>query len=714
MCCATNPRLKQGLNKISYLFDIILISIKIQRINFIGVLDMSSIRVEKISEPKVRYMGENVVLFINSDGSWSIGPNTNKLVKVNLGDIKSITDETFGFSAMAAMANASGGYTLYIRSDADKSVCVSVLVDSKGAVSAESIGVLTNAQEFAVEDILSIDLDGSGGLGDDVEVKLGGDINLCQNPDGTYSFGTTTTNGKNIIINGVPFTDALLPVGWSLVELVDLPNGFDLYADSGTGSLFKASFDLNGNFVSGILLSEEGIASEEKVSGVDLNNDKNLPVSAGWTSVLKDVTFKAAVEATLTASGKMSYDGLVSLMNGIIERHKASNNSPISSNEFDDLKALAARGKSLFADNLESVNATDYLSYVFNAMVDGSVANAFYTGGQTTRTPLGNLAPKTTIANFEKLVNKWLLGGDLPTPSAGGDSATGKASTTVGVYSKTTGSLYENGITPNDVKQGAIGDCFMVAALVAVADVKPNAISEMIISNGANSKTGTQTWGVRLYDDKGKSHWVTVNDMLPVVESGSTSLIFGANPTRNLNGEIWVPLLEKAYAQANTLNILPRDETTGLNAYWAIEGGFGDPLANILGGGKVTAYLYANYSWAQNPYVNPVVIDRNDPAALKNLEDVLTAAVNLGKPIWISSNKSTQDAYGNILLTGGHAFSAQDADKVSGTNVSINVFNPWGISQLPTPPENIGHLSPFPYTVAQLVGFPELDFWILG
>jgi len=42
------------------------------------------------------------------------------------------------------------------------------------------------------------------------------------------------------------------------------------------------------------------------------------------------------------------------------------------------------------------------------------------------------------------------------------------------------------------------------------------------------------------------------------------------------------------------------------------------------------------------------------------------------------------------------------------------VFNPWGISQLPTPPENIGHLSPFPYTVAQLVGFPELDFWILG
>jgi hypothetical protein len=97
---------------------------------FKGVLAMSTIKVEKINEPKVRYMGENVVLFINSDGSWSIGPNTNKLVKVNLGDIKSITDETFGYSAMAAMANASGGYTLYIRSDADKSVCVSVLVDS--------------------------------------------------------------------------------------------------------------------------------------------------------------------------------------------------------------------------------------------------------------------------------------------------------------------------------------------------------------------------------------------------------------------------------------------------------------------------------------------------------------------------------------------------------------------------------------------------------
>ena len=48
---------------------------------------MSTIKVEKISEPKVRYMGDNVVLFINSDGSWSIGPNTNKLVKVNLKDV---------------------------------------------------------------------------------------------------------------------------------------------------------------------------------------------------------------------------------------------------------------------------------------------------------------------------------------------------------------------------------------------------------------------------------------------------------------------------------------------------------------------------------------------------------------------------------------------------------------------------------------------------
>ena len=675
---------------------------------------MSTIKVEKINEPKVRYMGENVVLFINSDGSWSIGPNTNKLVKVNLGDIKSITDETFGFSAMAAMANTSGGYTLYIRSDADKSVCVSVLLDAKGAVSAESIGILTNAQEFSIEDTLSIDLDSSGGLGDDLEVIIGGDFNLYQNPDGIYMFGTSTVNAKNIFVNGLPLTDEILPVGWSLVELIDLPNGFELYADSGTGSLFRASFDLNGNLVGGQLLTEEDIAAQEKVTGVDLNNDENLSASTGWTSVLKDVTFKAAVEANLSTNGKMSYEGVVSLMNGIIERHKASNNSPISSNEFDDLKALAARGKSLFADKLESVNGTDYLSYIFSAMVDGSVANAFYTGGQTTRAPLGNLAPNTTIANFEKLVSKWLLGGDLPTPVAGGDSATGKASTTVGVYTKTTGSLYLNGVTPDDVTQGAIGDCFMVASLVTVADVKPGAISDMIISNGTNSKTGTQTWGVRLYDDKSKAHWVTVNDMLPVAESGSKSLIFGANPTRNLNGEIWVPLIEKAYVQANTLNILPRDETIGVNAYWAVEGGFGDPLANILGGGKVTAYLYENYNWANNPYVNPVVIDRNDPAALKNLENLLIAAINSGKPVWIGSAKDTQDAYGNILLTDGHAFSAQDADKVNGTNASTNVFNPWGISQLPTSPENIGHISPFPYTVAQLIGFPELDFWILG
>jgi len=162
------------------------------------------------------------------------------------------------------------------------------------------------------------------------------------------------------------------------------------------------------------------------------------------------------------------------------------------------------------------------------------------------------------------------------------------------------------------------------------------------------------------------------------------------------------------------LNILPRSETIGLNAYWAVEGGFADPLANILGGGKVTGYMYQNYSWAGNPYVNEVVIDRNDPAALKKFEELLIEAINSNKPVWIGSGKKTADTYGNILLTGGHAFTAQDADKVSGTNATTNVFNPWGIKELPTPPENIGHLSPFPYTVAELIGFPELNFWILG
>jgi len=670
---------------------------------------MSTLK-EQVLEPNIRYINsDGTVLFINADESWSVGTNTNALIKVQFATNTSITDETFNFSAVAIESASNGGFRLFVQSDDDQSEIIEVSVSKSGQVDPESVHMLTRDEMFLAETYMNTDFDESGGVGSGPQLIEGGAVNLYMSADGIYQLGTDPTQLKNITVSGLPLTDKLLPTGWSIFEAVLSANGFEVFVQTLDGDMLDAQLNSNGEYIGGAPLTAEQLANKELILGVDINGNNDLPSPSGWTSVLKDATIKAAVDTSLGVNGKISHTQLVTLMDGIIQSHHTNGNAPISANEFSDLQAISNRGATLFGGD---ANTVDYLTYAFSKLVNGSPANEFYTGGKTSATLLGNLAANTTIANFEKLVDKWLLGGDLPTPTAGGDTATGKASQTTAVYAKSNGTIFVDGVTSADVKQGALGDCYFVAALVTVADVKPNAISSNVVDNGIIN--GSHTWGIRFFDDTGKANWVTVNDMLPVSEANSTSLVFGCNPTNNLNGEIWVPLFEKAYAEANMLHILPRGEKKGLDAYWAIEGGFGDTLAEILGGGKVNAYNYNNYNWSENPYVINNVIDRNDPTALTGLQDTLVKAMHDGKPIWIGSGVDTTDAFGNTLLVNGHAFSIQDANKVDLTSVIGNVYNPWGVKALPSPPENVGHLSPFPYTVAELIAKPELDFWIWG
>jgi len=665
---------------------------------------------EQVIEPNIRHIGTGgAILFINADESWSVGMKMNQLVKVQFATIESITDETFDFSAVSIENASNGGYRLFVRSDAEKSQVAEVTVSATGQIDLASVHVLTRDEMFSVETASGVDLDGSGGVGGGPVLIEGGEVNLYKSADGIYQLGTDPTHLKNITVGGLALTDKLLPAGWSILEVVPSANGFEVFVEPLDGDILDVQLNSNGEYVGGAPLTAAALSAKEAVLGVDINGKNDLPAAAGWTSVLKDSTFKSAVDGVLGVNGKISYAQLVTLMNGIIQSHHANANAPISANEFSDLQALSNRGATLFAGDESTV---DYLKYAFSKMIDGSPGNEFYTGGKASATPLGSLSANAPIANFEKLVDKWLLGGDLPTPTAGGDTATGKASETVAVYAKSSGTMFVDGATPADVKQGQLGDCFFVAALVTIADVKASAITAMVVDNGIVN--GTHTWGIRFFDSDGKANWVTVNDMLPVGETGSTSLVFGSNPTNDLNGEIWVPILEKAYAEANMLKILPRGEKSGLTAYWAVEGGFGDPLAEILGGGKVNAYNYQNYNWSNNAFVINNVVDRNDPAALAGLQATLVKAMNDGKAIWVGSGVKTTDSFSNTLLTGGHAFSIQDGNKADPISEIANIFNPWGVSVLPTPPANVSFLSPFQYTIAELIARPELDYWVWG
>ena len=681
---------------------------------------MPSAKVETL-EPHARYIG-SVMLIVNPDSSWSIGTSLTSAVKVSFGDIPAIDDSTFSYSAVAAEPNGQGGYRLFVRSDDDEDQIVEVSVAANGKVDPASVRVLSAAEMYAVEEQFKVDLNDSGGFGSGPVLLQGGAVNLYMNELGHYQIGDSAANLKTLTLGGAPLDDQLLPPGWEIVEGIPNAGGFDIFAQDPSGAIYDARFDANGSYTGGDMLLGAALDAFEQNAGIDIDGDNDLPAQAGWTTVIKGDLIRAAVDKALgPATGALqagqavalaapletnpvntiTHGELVTMLRGLVQARKDAG-APISAQDVTDLQALAARGKAAFAGTGASA---DYLSYVFGKLVEGSDANRFFNGGATQRSELGSLGAGSSPAVLERLIDKWLLGGDMPSPATAGDSATGAPKAVTATYAKSSGPLFVDGISVTDVNQGTAGDCYLIAAMGGIAVSRPDALQSMFIENTAVD--GTRTWGVRFHDATGKSHWVTVNDMLPVAQAGATTVAFAGPSNKDLNGEIWVPLLEKAYAQANMLTILPRAEVTGQNSFAAIEGGQGDPLGALIAA-KVISYSFPGTTFGNNGYIDLRLVDRADAAATAQLEATLKAAINSGKQVWLGVTTTLNDAAGKQALVGSHAHFIVDANPTDPNNSDVLVYNPWGQSS-PTD----AHVSPAPFTLAQLVGIPGLDFMLL-
>lgn len=687
---------------------------------------MATTKVE-VLEPHARHIG-SAMLVITADGSWAVGTSMAGAVKVSLGTVTSIDDSTFGWSAVAVEKDGSG-YTLFVRNDEDEDQLLQVRLDGAGRADAASLALLQGASLYAAEEQYKVDLNDSGGFGQGDVLLQGGAANLYVNELGHYRIGTGSATAT-LNVGGAPLDDQLLPAGWDIVEAVPADGGaWRVFAQDAQGNVFDASFTAAGAFTGGSVVGGAALDSLEASLGLDIDGDNDLPAPAGWTSVIQTPSLRSAIDQALAApAGQLAAPGanaaaapladapntmthaeLVALLRGIVTSHQANGNAPITAQEVADLQALAARGAAAFAGN---GSAADYLSYVFSRLVEGSDANRFYQGGATQRSELGSLAAGVSPDVLDKLIQKWLLGGDLPGASTAGDSATGAAKSVVATYAKSSGMLFVDGIAVSDVNQGTAGDCYLIAAMGGLAATKPTALQALFVENAAVGDV--RTWGVRLFDANGKAHWVTVNDMLPVPEAGATTLAYAGSASKALNGEIWVPLLEKAYAQANTLGILPRAETTGFNTYAAIEGGQGDPLGTLVQS-KVIAVIDPGASFGNNGYLVTVPMDRSNPEVRAQLEAAMASVINAGKVVWLGVTTTVKDGFDNQLLVGSHAHFIIDADPANPNNTDVLVYNPWGLSSLPNPPGPApgNFVSPASYTIAQLVGIAGLDFMVL-
>jgi hypothetical protein len=286
----------------------------------------------------------------------------------------------------------------------------------------------------------------------------------------------------------------------------------------------------------------------------------------------------------------------------------AKDGSVIDANELTDLRTLVS--------NSTLFTMADSVKVLSNKIANGDTAN--------TRSGIGNLFAGSSDTQMENLIGKWFLGTARP--------VTGYT------YQYVSGSLFQNGVSADDIYQGAVGDCYYVATLASIAQEKPQYIQNMFTDNGDN------TFTVRFYNN-GVADYVTVDRYLPTSGSYAAYAGWGGGSSTSTSNELWVALAEKAYAQLAESG-WSRSSTSN-NSYAAIEGGWMDTVIRQVTGLSATSQSVSNMT--QTQLIN-----------LVNSNQVLTAGFVYGA------------GYG---VVNGHAYTITSYNATNGT---FYLRNPWG------------------------------------
>ena len=92
-----------------------------------------------------------------------------------------------------------------------------------------------------------------------------------------------------------------------------------------------------------------------------------------------------------------------------------------------------------------------------------------------------------------------------------------------------------------DVKQGHVGNCFLIAAFMCVAEREP----KIILNAFLNQRSTSGKWQVRLFDRR-CNDWqvITIDDYIPLLKATHAPIF-----ARSKGPDLWVVLLEKAFAK---------------------------------------------------------------------------------------------------------------------------------------------------------------------
>jgi ELWxxDGT repeat protein len=336
---------------------------------------------------------------------------------------------------------------------------------------------------------------------------------------------------------------------------------------------------------------------------------------------LEDPGIRAEV-AKLMVNNSLSYQAMLTILDDAAT-------GGMTSSKFSTLQTLYGE-----LNVTGGISTSTYVQDITQYLIEGNGANA--TLG------IGNLSAISTPKQVDELIGNWFLGTDLPSTNLSGIGGTNYDPE----YEADTAPLFGASGKPSylDVNQGAVGDCYFLAALGEVALQDPTAIEAMITTNGNG------TYGVRFFVD-GVAQYETVDDDLPYMTDGdqwaSGSTLEFANGASGT--PMWAELVEKAFAQLNADPNAAHGATlnSAVNSYEGIDAG--DPDAALA---EITGQTSIDYA----------------PGQLVRNASVIGSAFGSGKEVEVITPDATD---GNLI--GDHVF------EVIGYGAgTFTLHNPWG------------------------------------
>lgn len=385
-----------------------------------------------------------------------------------------------------------------------------------------------------------------------------------------------------------------------------------------------------GTITTAGLFTAPGTAASDTITAKSGSLSGTATVTIQTATLPLQNAYLQQLVSSLDTSGSITREDMLQIFSAVEAK------GAITSSELADLQQIVSDAATL--------NMAGYVQQLASDVINGNTANATYQG-----TTLGNLAVGSSATQLTDLVDKWFLGTDLPTLTSSSY-----------VYKTVSGSLFPTTPSVANEYQGELGDCYFISSLGTIADQNPAAIEDMFINNGDGTYTVrfyTGNYGSSYnasngsYSDgftngTGTPQYVTVNLQLPTTTTGMLVYADYGAMYNNSGNSLWIPLLEKAYAEWNQTGAEGRD---GTNSYAGIEGGWMATVDAQVLGHNATDYFMGTAT-----------------------EQQLISGVTSGQAVTIATLNTEYGLYGD------HAYA------VTAYNASTNTFtlyNPWGFDQ---------------------------------